>query len=86
MAQLGCYRQLMNIAQQRQEMDLVVDGLTFKPVLKQPPRMVVVAVVINRIAQGRLFDHLRDTVDSLFDEQVGTVGYQTIGENTALSA
>ena len=74
-----CHRVLMNVADERDKVIHVVNGLTFKPVLKQLSRMIVFAVVIYGIQRGRLSNYFGDTISFLFDEQVDTIGHQTIG-------
>ena len=47
--------------------------------------MVVFVVVIDRIAQRQLPDHLGDIMGFLLDEQVDTVGHQAIGAYAAMT-
>lgn len=74
----------MDIAQQRQEMSLVIDGLAFKPVLIQLTRMVVFTVVVERIVHAYLSYGFRDAFVFFLDEQMDTVGHQAIGAYAAM--
>ena len=73
----------MNVADEREEVIHVVNGLTFKPVLKEVTDTFIALVKIGSIADSDALDNAPDRLGLVSNEQMSMIGHQAVSvDNT----